>query len=482
MNFEFLKGLTGLGSIYENCSNAEKLVLCMPVQSVFTSRKSAELLAKFIYMAAHNQELGMLTFADILSDATVQKFVNSRSVMNAFHHIRKSGNRAVHGDDRESSENAVTVLHDLHYVAGETACMLGLINKYPEFDDQIDSFSDVKYVEEQDIESKAREMFLQYIEKYDAHKERDNYYNQRVERLLEDFDEYASPFRFIPSIQELNETIEFNSKPVFESTLKQIQEHFLFLGIKYIKYLRGEIKEDRVFQYTCKLTIKGETGYTTTDLFEFLQGIRCDLTGPDGFKIESHYHGPALWTNKDVREEFSELVEKMEEQERFTYCVYEYLGISGEAYCRKNENGHWIDLEKSFSEDILNKNDGRAWESHDLNLQIDFDFEKYPDIIKAAHETVKKHMPSTEYEQCKDYLEEEWEDGNLEFLIAGTDWYATTMREVQNFLDDLNGILKPIIHECKGYCEGKWYLIDPPFAVATWEWTEKGFRIIGTEL
>ena len=65
----------------------------------------------------------------------------------------------------------------------------------------------MKYVEEQDIESKAREMFLQYIEKYDAHKERDKYYNQRVERLLEAFDEYASPFRFIPSIQELNETI-----------------------------------------------------------------------------------------------------------------------------------------------------------------------------------------------------------------------------------------------------------------------------------
>ena len=64
MNFEFLKGLTGLGYVYENCSNAEKLAVNMPVQSVFTSRKSAELLAKFIYLAAHNQEVEMLTFAD----------------------------------------------------------------------------------------------------------------------------------------------------------------------------------------------------------------------------------------------------------------------------------------------------------------------------------------------------------------------------------------------------------------------------------
>ena len=49
MNFDFLKDLRGLGYIYENCSNAEKLAINMPVQSVFTSRKSAELLAKFIY-------------------------------------------------------------------------------------------------------------------------------------------------------------------------------------------------------------------------------------------------------------------------------------------------------------------------------------------------------------------------------------------------------------------------------------------------
>ena len=46
MNFEFLKGLCGLGCVYKNCSNAEKLAVTMPVQSMFTARKSAEQLAK----------------------------------------------------------------------------------------------------------------------------------------------------------------------------------------------------------------------------------------------------------------------------------------------------------------------------------------------------------------------------------------------------------------------------------------------------
>ena len=79
-------------------------------------------------MAAHNQEMENLSFADILSDITVRRFVNSRDIMDAFHFIRKSGNRAVHGDEQESVDDAIAVLQDLHYVAGETACMLGLID------------------------------------------------------------------------------------------------------------------------------------------------------------------------------------------------------------------------------------------------------------------------------------------------------------------------------------------------------------------
>ena len=84
MNFEFLKNLRGFGDVYENCCNAEKLAMTMPVQSVFTSGKSAEILAKFIYMTAHKQKMEELTFADILKDFTFQRFINNRDVMDAF--------------------------------------------------------------------------------------------------------------------------------------------------------------------------------------------------------------------------------------------------------------------------------------------------------------------------------------------------------------------------------------------------------------
>ena len=120
MNFDFLKNSRELGYVYENCSNAEKLALTMPVQSIFTSRKSAELLAKLIYMAAHNRKMEELTFADILSDKTVRDFVRSRDIMDAFHFIRKIGNRAVHGyplvggEREEALQSHASILHCRH--------------------------------------------------------------------------------------------------------------------------------------------------------------------------------------------------------------------------------------------------------------------------------------------------------------------------------------------------------------------------------
>ena len=55
---------------------------------------------------------------------------------------------------------------DLHYVAGEIACRVGLIDDYPDFDHEITSYPDAVYVDEQDIERKAKEMFADYVMKY----------------------------------------------------------------------------------------------------------------------------------------------------------------------------------------------------------------------------------------------------------------------------------------------------------------------------
>ena len=121
MNFDFLRELKGLKTVYTSCRDAEELVIAKPYLSMTASRKSAELLAKFIYLAAHADKMEGLTFADILADPKVKSFVHDRDIMDAFHFIRKSGNKAVHGEEEISTDNALAVLQNLDegfFIAG----------------------------------------------------------------------------------------------------------------------------------------------------------------------------------------------------------------------------------------------------------------------------------------------------------------------------------------------------------------------------
>lgn len=528
MNFDFLKDLSGLSYVYENCINAEKLAMTMPVQSVMTSRKSAELLAKFIYMTAHRQEIGRLTFENILFDTTVKKYINNSEVMDAFHYIRMSGNEATHAEVQENTKEAIDVLKDLHYVAGEIARRVGLIDDYPDFDHEIASYPDAVYVDEQDIERKAKEMFDDYVMKYCKEIELNNYYNHRVDKLRADYDNYSSIIQVLPSVDIVNESIEFKTKPVLQETITRIQARFGFLGLQAVKKLRGELDNDIYLRYSSELTIYGEGGYSTSDIGRFLHGIFYDLPNAQGFKIISSYYGPSLmpYVNTEIREDFRMTIDKIGENEVFTYKLFDHHGNSGESYFAKYENGQWIDLEEQYSEDIIDKDFGQDWWSYNMGLGVSIDFEKHPDVIKRLHEAVRKHIPADQLEYCErewyepyenyeitdeallddigftaadveeilknayiDYvgenpdsiLEEEFQD-DYEILCNSIQWCPRTLRVVQNFLDEVNHILEPIMHEVEGGYAGKWYISDPPAAVAMWTWTEDGFKIVGTEI
>lgn len=486
MNFEFLENLRGLNHVYENCANAEKLAMTMPVQSVFTARKSAELLASFIYRAAHNQKAAELSFADILGDPVVRDYINDRKVMNAFHYIRKNGNRAVHGDETATSEEAVEVLEDFHFVAGETACMMGLIGDYPTFINKIPAYPEAKYVDEKDIEEKALKMFLEYAEKYDAQKEREHYYQNNIDNLLEEFGYMSSGVLLVPGDVDLNEVIEFKHKPVYASSIKPIQAYFGFLSIRAIKKQRGELYRelaDRELNYTAELTLYGENGYTTTNLSEFVYGIMHDLPSADGFKITSTYYGPSVapWfeaNSKERREEFSCEAEKIAQREELSYSVYEFDHNHGEGLCMKLENGSWVDLKSLYSSSIAEKIFESEWWTYGAMIDIDFDFDKYPEILTALHNCVRKHIPSDQLKYC----EQRWNEDEEEILVDDIQWRGTSLLKVQIFLDELNSIVAPIKDEFKAYPEGKWYQTKAPFAVATWMWDKDGFKLIGTEL
>lgn len=132
---------------------------------------------------------------------------------------------------------------------------------------------------------------------------------------------------------------------------------------------------------------------------------------------------------------------------------------------------------QAYSQDILDKDFGEWW-CWNLDLTIDFDFEKNADIIDALHNCVRENIPADQVGYC----EEGWESGDVGILCSSIAWYPSTLRVIQDFLDKINDILRPIINECDGVGTGNWYIRNAPYAVATWEWTQGGFRVIGTEV
>ena len=111
-------------------------------------------------------------------------------------------------------------------------------------------------------------------------------------------------------------------------------------------------------------------------------------------------------------------------------------------------------------------------------LDVSFDYEKHPEIVQAIHDIVRKRVPEEELQYC----EEAWEEGNEGIICNNITWEVRRLRTIQDFLDEINEILKPIMDECDGSGEGSWFIKESPFAVATWNWTDEGFKITGAEL
>ena len=467
MNFDFLKGLRGLGGIYEDCTNAEKLAVSMPVQSLFTSRKSAELLAKFIYMAAHKEEIEGLTFMDILSDETVRKYVNNRTVMNAFHSIRKTGNRAVHGESSETPEAAIDVLQDLHYVVGETACMLGLINSYPEFERDIQEYSDViKANIEEDINKRVLQMFQAYVERYDAEQERANYYSPSDE----EFYEYL-----IEGNVDMHEYLEFHRKPKHIAITEFLQDYLLFLetlSVQRAPFLSEELELNYPVIISLRIQLNGKTVYSTDSekkRIDLINAVRTELPKADSFIIdcrckgnlrsiyyddendtEGKLHKDRIWDGSGMLNK----LESFKHRELFSYRKIQYFPDSGNVVASAIVNGKTKEISDLFSDKIMARpNHLLQCDGYRIYVVGDKPIIECPVLFEEIKDLIRDN--TSEYDWT--YCEETWNpnDDNYEegCILPFVQLKVYSVGEIEAFLNKLNRCLKPWAEEYKFWIE-----------------------------
>lgn len=133
MNFSYLKQYTEFESLHNICREAEEFALTKPDISATSARKAMEFIVKYIYAGFEPYPPYGCTVYDMIRDPRFQNQFADPAMLNSIDYIRRTGNAAVHKGNL-TAEDSMRVLEQLHFLTGEFAVGVGLIEDYPPFE------------------------------------------------------------------------------------------------------------------------------------------------------------------------------------------------------------------------------------------------------------------------------------------------------------------------------------------------------------
>lgn len=136
-NFNILKDVKGLGSVYRHCATAEDFQATNPMISAHSARLALETMVKTIYRLKDWATKERPTLLELTTDERFRSFVDSEEMMKRIHYIRKIGNNASHvGGDAGyvSRRESFFAVLNLYYFVGSFALAWELIPNLPPFD------------------------------------------------------------------------------------------------------------------------------------------------------------------------------------------------------------------------------------------------------------------------------------------------------------------------------------------------------------
>lgn len=125
-NFDYLKDIPSLTSLYHFCDVAEMTQIADPDQSAINSRKALEWVARAIY-AVKGLELGERTsLYEMVDGETFKEFIDNERLMMGVHYIRKVGNAAAHAGHVSRKESFFALLN-IYNVVGAVLVKMGFV-------------------------------------------------------------------------------------------------------------------------------------------------------------------------------------------------------------------------------------------------------------------------------------------------------------------------------------------------------------------
>ena len=362
-------------------------------------------------------------------------------------------------EEQQTSESAIIVLEDLHFIVGETAISLDLISDYPEFESDLPVYQDVKVIDDVNPDELAFKMFLSYVDAFHDEQERANYYYPSDEEFFE---------QIIEGKVWLHERLTFLNKPKHAGIVEYLESYFreLYrLSVERAPELAEELEISDPVTLYASLTIDENKTYSTEDMESFLNAIKNELPHSNSAVIDNRCNGTLREIyyfdeegekciggkfRKDKVWDGSGMLDRLESfkrKEQFSYCKVQYFPDSGNVTCAAIEKGKTKDIDELLNEEILS--------SPELDLYSDglmifvtgkdrgIELVDYPELFEKLKTIIRNNV----YEYNLHFCEEVWNPDDIQYiegyLMPNVTIEATKVKDITMFLEKLNACLAP---------------------------------------
>lgn len=259
------------------------------------------------------------------------------------------------------------------------------------------------------------------------------------------------------------------------------------------------------------MQVEGEAPVRSSeDMGEFLETLWSLTQEPKPFVFECKYQGRVAeknWiTDKngqkyilDVRRQYivggvKEHIEEFLQEEKFTYKQCVRYNDSGEWEFVKMEDG----VETDYTCDAFYEKDAFGWkrwrnarqecfpplttsgvgnwESAVNMMFVLVDEKKHPDVMEKLYAIMEKYLPADAAAMAKEEREYE-EPHERQILCMDSYWDPKDITALQPLLDELNAVLLPVKEDIVDVATSGFWVDMDNFRIATWMWTEAGFRL-----
>ena len=131
-NFDYLKDIDTLRSLYDYCNAAEINQVCDPEQSAINSRRALEWITRAIYRIEGIEIKERTSLFELVDGQPFRDFVGNDNLLKAVHYIRKVGNASAHTGKVSKKESFFALLNIYNFV-GAVLLKLGVLKSLAPF-------------------------------------------------------------------------------------------------------------------------------------------------------------------------------------------------------------------------------------------------------------------------------------------------------------------------------------------------------------